>query len=222
MNAVYDPATGLEWLSPRATLRTTYSDVLGGPLMQLGYRYATSSELTALIGHAGIDMLTEPANWRGRAANIEAMQTLVTAFGATYQNNPPSQGDPFGQQEVYGVLADIFTGDGQPPATASHQYALFGASANLAYFGTGGQWLFGASDPFVGSFLVRDGASAELPEPGTGALLAVALLAAMVGTRWRRGGTFRNQQARFTRPCFTRTDCALGPLLGTPPREVRL
>lgn len=178
-SAVHDTTASLEWLSPRATVRLTISDVMAGAgaWVNDGFRYATAAELLALLQHAGIPALgTDPTQaeaWSD-AATIAAAQTLVSGMGWTYENNAPSSGNPFGQREVYGVLADTFMGDGQTPT--SRRYAWFGASDNRAYaYAVGAQWLYGAQDSLVGSFLVRDLVS-PVPEPGVLALALPMLL----------------------------------------------
>lgn len=176
---VHDTESSLLWLSPRATTGLTISAVTAGAggWTTDGFRYATIAELLALLHHAGIPALGIDTGWSetwSDAATVAAMQELVSGLGWTYENNAPGPGSPFGQRELYGVLADAYLGDGQSPA--SRRFAWFGASDSLAYaYAVGGQWLHQSADPMVGSFLVRE-VPAAIPEPGMLALVLPGLV----------------------------------------------
>lgn len=178
-NAVYDPVTSLQWLSPTATQRLTIGAVLGdsGGWISAGYRYATSEELTALLGDAGVSVNIAELGGLGQSwltqSDISALMDLITAIGWTYENNPPSQGDTFGQRSVYGILDDLFLGDGQSPP--SHRYALLSTSSSNGYGYSGGQWLYSNQDSVVGSFLVKNVVAAPVPEPESYALVVLGM-----------------------------------------------
>lgn len=177
--AVHDAESALLWLSPRATTGLTISavDAGAGGWTTDGFRYATGAELLALLRHAGVPALGVDFTWTetwSDAAIVAATKGLVAGLGWTYENNAPSPGSPFGQRELYGVLADPFWGDGHSPP--SRQYATFGATDTLAYVRAGGgQWLHRSADTLVGSFLVRE-ATTTVPEPVTLALILPGLV----------------------------------------------
>lgn len=175
----FDSISGLEWLSPSATLRKTVSEIESGVggWVGLGFRYATQADLVALLGNAGIN--TTPDRFHGsitadNASEVAAFKDLITIWGPTSVSNPPTQGYPFGQQNIFGILADVYEGDGQfpPSRTQASMFATdIAAGANV-----GGQWLYRAADAHVGSFLVRTSvAGAPVSAPPTFLLLASAL-----------------------------------------------
>lgn len=179
--AVLDTDTSLQWLSPVATKRLSINTVLSGAggWVPAGFRYARSNELITLLNNAGIPadpiQLSDPSgtSWTNQS-DVNAMQTLVEAIGWTYVHNSPSPGNQFGQRSVYGILGDVFLGDGQSPA--SHQYSWFGATDTSAYASIpGGQWLYNSEDSVVGSFLVRNVQS--IPEPSPAIFMLIGLLA---------------------------------------------
>lgn len=181
---IRDTATGLNWLSPRATTNRTISEVLAGygGWVGAGYRYATGSELRTLLEHVGLAGSSAGVHAWTDAAAIQGMNALVTSLGWTYEDRQPSPGDALGKRTIYGVLADLYLGDGQSPA--SHQYVALVSSTDYAAIGAGGQWLYVGQDNLVGSFLVRDGNG--VPEPGTGWLALFALGIAVAGERCGR------------------------------------
>ena len=181
--SVLDTTTNLQWLSPVATKRQSIASVSGGydGWTSDGFRYATLAELRALMSNAGIPITAASslARWYDPLA-ISAMQEIILGLGWTYQNNPPSPENPFGQREIFGIVSDHYLGDGH--TTPSHRYALLGASDNVAYADTvGRQWLYESQDSLVGSFLVREQLS--IPEPSSLALLISGLLLCLVNRR---------------------------------------
>lgn len=171
---VWDTVTGLDWLSPAATTNRTISEVSAGygGWVGMGYRYATGAELRVLLQHAGLAGASAGVNAWSDANAIHGMHALISSLGWTYEDRPPSPGDELGKHTVLGVLADLYLGDGQSPA--SRQYAALVSATDYAGVGLGGQWLYDANDNLVGSFLVRNRSS--VPEPGTSWLVLCAVV----------------------------------------------
>jgi hypothetical protein len=175
-----DTRTDLEWLDLTRTLRRSMNDILGGfgGWLALGFRYADGKELRDLLLSAGI---TEGSD--NSAAGIHNAQAFLTMFGASYHNNDPSPGNPFGQQSTWGIYADPFPVRSDVPSVT---YAAFSASDNMGSASLTNQIYPDASDSLIGSFLVRSAAPTAIAEPGTLMLVAIGLTLFGVGTR--RGG----------------------------------
>lgn len=190
--AVLDFDTSLQWLSPVATRRQSIAEVLAGfgGWVPAGFRYATAAELTELLTNSGVStnasQLAGPSgqSW-SNVADVDALKTLIAGVGWTSEANPPSAGNPFGQRSVYGVLSDIFTGDGQTPP--SHYYAWLGATDSIGFASIpGSQWLYSSQDPIVGSWLVREiqpTTDQSIPEPNSMWLAVAGLLGLLASQR---------------------------------------
>ena len=188
MPVVFDTVSGLEWLSPTATLRRTVNEVEGGAdgWTTQGFRYALAEELIALLGNVGVNTTPDPLYGSITAdsvAEVSAVQELIGIWGPTSISNPPTPGNPFGQQNIFGILGDPFLGDGQSP-TSRTSVSMF-ATDTQAVISIGGQWLYRASDAHVGSFLVRS-VPVEIPEPPISSLVVASIIAMLLAARRQR------------------------------------
>lgn len=182
--ALLDEVTGFEWLGPRHTVGLTYSQVLLSSWVQdQGFRFATQAELLHMLNSAGAQIGPPVmAGSHHTVGNVAAMQQLISMLGATYVNNPPSQGDDFGQQSVYGVTSDLYDdGWGLYFGKQSHTYTYFSSSATNAFLVPDGQWLWDSKDNLVGAFLVRP--VPAVPEPSGVLLFAVGAAVVTWGRR---------------------------------------
>lgn len=182
--AVFDESTGLEWLSPRHTLRMTRAQVLAGDWVQHGFRLASQVEVEQLLMDAGVNLYRPNFYESTMYGGVQAMQGLIAKLGSTYQNNMPSQGDPFGQQEIHGFTGDVLPGGVDEYGLPYYASAFFGASQSAAYYIAGGQWKSSYYDSAVGAFLVRSVVS--VPEPSGAALASIALFLGCGLLRWRQ------------------------------------
>jgi hypothetical protein len=163
----FDSSSGLEWLDLTATRGRSINQVeagFGGYLAD-GFRYATGSEVLHLFETAGA-----PQGYYTDTTHILSVQSLMLMLGITYQNNPPSRGNPFGQQTTYGITGDTFSYADTP---TWHSYAQIGATDTVAGLGVGGQIFKNSEDWLIGSFLVR---TATVPEPNSALLAGLGVL----------------------------------------------
>lgn len=170
----FDSSSGLEWLDLTATQgRSVYQVEAGfGGYLADGFRYATGNEVLDLFSSAGV-----PQGTYYDIPHILMVQSLILKLGVTHQNNPPSPGNPFGQQTTYGITGDSFpTG-----FTPWHTYATIGASNSVGGLGGGAQIFADSEDGAIGSFLVR---AATVPEPSSALLAGTGLL--LLALRKRR------------------------------------
>lgn len=80
----YDSETGLSWLDLTNTYRISYGNVLagyGGYTTNLGFRFATNSDISTLLKHAGI---TEGRSTSWDGTNINNTRNLINLLGVTY------------------------------------------------------------------------------------------------------------------------------------------
>jgi len=185
VSMVFDGVSGLEWLTPLATIRRTFSEIEGGigGWTAAGFRYATRDEMRGLISNAGVDTSNSASPYligSTRPNEVLVFQKLLNIWGASSISNPPGPNSPFGQQAVYGVFADAFLGDGQtPPSRVVGQLVATDTAGSVSMVD---QWRFGTSDSQVGHFLVR-GTTQPVSAPSTASLVAIALF---IGTFWLR------------------------------------
>jgi hypothetical protein len=177
-SALFDTNTNFQWLSPVATSRQSISSVQNGfgGWINSGFRYASTAELMELYHGAGLstDDIDQPQGQSWNNSNdVLAVQSIISGFGWTYENNAPTTAGSFGQRTLYGILSDTFLGDGQSPSSRQSAYLSATDSNGKAY--TGGQWKYFSEDPAVGSFLVRD-----IPEPSILALFSLGLMGLVV------------------------------------------
>lgn len=183
-----DTRTNLDWLDLTVTEGRSMNQILSGygGWVGAGFRYATVAEVRELFSSAG---LAEGSYSSSLKTEIKQAQLLINLLGSTYASNPPSAGNPFGQQSTYGV-----TGDRKYIASSSSEdytYGWIDASDSFAVLNLNGQYRATTEDPLVGSFLVRP--VSTVPEPGTYACVLAGL--GMVGAMaWRR------KQARASQP----------------------
>jgi hypothetical protein len=158
--AVVDTNTGLEWLSPRATLNLRVPEVLdpGSAWVRLGFRNASANELTELLRNYGVTFADDTVD----RSTVGAAQKFVEDIGWTYVNNEPSSPGSFGQKTVYGVLSDPILFDGQVPA--SRTQSMISVGELNGYVMLRGQWKYTASDNLVGYYLVRQASAVDEPQ----------------------------------------------------------
>src|SRR3990167_4650598 len=187
--AVRDTISGLQWLSPLATTSKTFDQAAAGVWAAAGYRHATTLEFFGLMESAGVavDEIGMPAstywlgNW-GTESRVSPVKLLIGLLRPTYFNNQPSANSPFGQQSVYGVLADSVSVLGQTP---KHDDELLTATDGVASVTIGlGSWSASAQDGVMSHLMVRT--LNAVPEPPSMPSVALAVLAAWVGTRRSR------------------------------------
>ncbi|MEK8052186.1 PEP-CTERM sorting domain-containing protein [Ideonella sp. DXS22W] len=184
--ALQDTDTGLTWLTPTATLGMTFAQAASGVWAQSGFRHATGAEFLALLGHAGIDPAlgtTPPLPYLSvtfSGSQAQAVRELIGTLGATNIVAPPSAGNPFGQQDLYAVLADHGS-RGVGTAPGNSEVYLSGFSAGAVVRVTDYTWADGNADAYVGHLLV----SAPVPEPASWAMLMAGALV-LAGAARRR------------------------------------
>ena len=166
-NRTLDTSTGLEWLDLTASSGRSASYVAGqfgsGGVFE-GYRFATGAEVQAFFASAGVSLGTSEANFAPSSVLlglIGVTQSLVFSFG-TYD-------------AAFGYHVD----PGLMPGRISYSFVAatnYGATPDLgeAFYAFDGSPDTDANAAF-GSWLVR---SSQVPEPATGALAALALMAA--------------------------------------------
>lgn len=172
----YDTETNLEWLDVTQTINMSFNDVMQllGPNGSLtGFRYATGSEVTALLTFAGISSTQGAFTSTGEANNVRALIKLLGQTGF------PDQGFP-------GPATRVIYGDAM--GVGAHARANFGVRDSDEFTTVAiGVNLFGPmsmpddeSHPTYASFLVR---VAPVPEPSSFALMLVGLLPIWFGLR---------------------------------------
>lgn len=181
---VLDTDTGLQWLTPQATMGLSYAQVSGSSLTGLGYRYATAQDLVGLLGHAGFNttpltMTEGQQQSSGDPSDLQALRALVGLLGNTTGHADPIPSNAYSNILIYGILADTSPADGYLYAGA-HYMATLDATTPSALVNIPGA-RFPTSDANVGSFLVR-----EVPEPGTLGMLLAGLLTLCGARRFRR------------------------------------
>lgn len=180
--SVIDRRSGLEWLSPTATIRKTFGQIEAGDggWTTLGFRYATQNEWIELMALMGVTISVDPATGSqsfSASDDTAAFRALISHWGPTSVSNLPSPGSPFGQQNVFGIFGDAQPGDGYWPI--SRTMGWFGATDGVAFVTLGARWRYEDADALVGSFLVR---SAPLPVPLPDSFwLACAALGTLAG-----------------------------------------
>jgi hypothetical protein len=178
-----DTRSHLEWLDVSHTAGRSMNDVLAdfGGFISAGFRYASGTELRDLFDSAGV---TEGTTHD--AAAILNLQVLLNSLGSTYENNPPSAGNPFGQQSLYGIYGDAYSSRSDKQAFS---YAAFSASDNLAVVTLANQIYPESRDSLIGSFLVRASAPTAVPEPSSSALLGIGIVLLALRLPRRTSGT---------------------------------
>lgn len=184
--AVLDTASGLQWLTPRATMGLSYTQVIAADYASLGYRHASSGELLGLLGHAGFDLarLVPNLQWPYTSlapSDMAAMAELVALLGATHVPMLPTGSNPYGDQYVYGILSDVDPVVANPDM--GHRLSTLAIAGWGAYVVMPGR-AFPTADGNAGSFLVRT--VTAVPESGTLGMLAAGLLVVAAGVRRAR------------------------------------
>ena len=168
-----DSGTGLEWLDMTQTLNQSYNTLIAGYngyTTTYGFRYATAAEVTTFFTNAGIPVIDQFVFDNYQAANVDPANALIALIGT----GSPSFMDA--------IIAD-------PADASSHRAAVIQGTPNLAsatatfVCAQCGIWNDSATEPRIGSFLVRAGSS-QVPVPATLALLALGV--AGVGYRQRK------------------------------------
>lgn len=177
-----DTRTGLDWLDVPATRRLSVLEVLAGAggWTSNGFRYATLDEIRDLLASF---QLAE--GLIGSVPDVAMAQLLITLLGHTYENNPPSPGNPFGQKTLLGVTGDRYPqiGDSRP----AYIYGNISVSDQNGQINFGGQYFLDSQDSAVGSFLIRSSPVTQVNEPNVAFLFWAGLgLIAFGGIRRRR------------------------------------
>lgn len=191
-----DTASGLEWLDLTESAFYSYDQVVAqmGPGGRFeGWRYASMAEVATLFRHAGINDITAfPEPYQFYEANYDPVVALIALVGHTYPYGcgpgeclvaegitatSPNPGDSF---PPYQVVRGPDGNDVKLLLTASittcggcsfFPEALYSGSARL------GDWIYSNDGSgWPGSWLVRQTAAIDIPEPGTLLLLGGGLL----------------------------------------------
>lgn len=170
---VQDSSTEREWLSPVATRNHSWGDALIQSLFDEGFRYATRAEVLQLIeSNFGL----ASAGYPGDAAGFAIAADFFAVFGITEPVTCLEGGVWVACPRNQGLTADE-SSPGRHIAVGMVQYGSNG------YLVDNSPWPDGTRDLQLGSWLVRGGEAVQaLPEPGSLALLAVAL----GGAAWPR------------------------------------
>lgn len=185
--AVLDTETGLQWLTPQATMGRSFEQVSASGLFGLGYRYASAAELGSLLGHAGFDTAPLMQNFgvrysTGDPTDGQALRALVGLLGNTTGQAEPIPSNAYSNLLIYGILADTSPVDGFLYGGSHYMATLNATDVVVSVFIPGAS--FPTSDGNVGSFLVQ-----QVPEPGTFGMLGAGLLALLaLATRRSRQG----------------------------------
>ena len=152
-----DTATGLSWLNVPLTLNVSYNDVMSGfgkYITELGFRYATDDEVGRLFSDAGVVQGNIWGYWNFNNPHYTATFSLVSLLGVTYSFDGLWTG-------TLGLTGSTTLS----PSGGSHDVACdyynnhADSLAFQAYFPMNDS----GTNTFVGSFLVREPASAPLP-----------------------------------------------------------
>lgn len=171
-----DTATGLEWLDLTQTTNLSYNQILGGANGYLanGFAVATLSQVEQLLIHAGWDGVDASAT-SGSAANLAAVQSLISLLGQTGVSGAPGELDfteGFALADA-STLARQFSTLSQNGAAGRVACTTSGYNSFPNTDISGCRATFDQSYGFAGVYLVREIAS--VPEPGTLALLGISL-----------------------------------------------
>lgn len=174
-----DTATGLEWLDLTQTTNQSYNQIVGGANGYLanGFAVATLAQVEQLLSHAGWDGV-DASGTSGSAANLAAVQLLISLLGQTGISGSPGELDFTEGFALAGAstLSRQFNtvsqgGAGGRVACTTSGYNIY-TNTDIS----GCRATFTQSYSFAGVYLVRQTAT-QVPEPGTLALLAGSLAA---------------------------------------------
>lgn len=167
-----DLNTGLEWLDLSFTRGQSYNEVVSqlssNPSLS-GWRFATFDEFSAIFtsrgyGFSGSTKLTTST---GLHPYDYFFETLISNFGVTISSS--------GYVVSRGILADDRR-SGIQNFQYYGQINFFGSPENNHGFATIGQVFDHDSGPQLGSFLVRESAVSQVPEPSTWILMMLGLI----------------------------------------------
>lgn len=172
-----DTATGLEWLDLTQTTNQSYNQIIGGANGYLtnGFTVATLSQVELLLTHAGWDGVDASAT-SGSAANLAAVQLLISLLGQTGISGTPGELDfteGFALANA-NTLARQFNTVSQNGAAGRVACTTSGFNTFTNTDISGCHATFSQSYGFAGVYLVRR-TTTQVPEPGTLAMLGLGL-----------------------------------------------
>ncbi len=167
----FDDATGLRWLDLTVTNLQSYNSVLaqqttGGTYE--GYRFATRAEVEQLFTGQGVQTVSgmpQSANFGSGASSILGATTLISYLGVTESQAPRGSRGFFDSSAATNAQAyRLYVWGSGDITTVATSNTVAKSSTTASYMGHG-------------SFLV------QVPEPGTGLLLAAGLAGIAVAGR---------------------------------------
>jgi hypothetical protein len=213
---VSDTATGLDWVSPRATAGVSYNTVVAGYdgfVTTGGYSVATGAQVQAMFANNFNNPTTTQS-----AANVPKVQAFFNVFGITEQLNCPSTTPPGAcpRTQAWSVPS--------PGNIEALGMVMIGnGAAGYVNDFTGTVTADGAiTDPQFGTWLVRPtpaaGCTVTAPANGTlGSCPAVLASGSSCAFACNTGYVVQGAQTSCSSGTLTAQTCAPSPCTVTPP-----